>query len=215
MAGLVANARARLAGRGPEALAGALLGVWWLLPFAVLFPGHEGIFTGSSGLQADDHMQYIAFIRDAGENLLISNRFDVVADPHLFLHPVFAISGLLWKLGASLQVALIAWQPVAVVALLAAFAAYVRRFLPGAPGPRAVALLLALFFFTPAAPAAEWLSGSGSLQFGTLVVGLELFPASYPWGGAAAALAIAAMPVYLLGIEAPATRTPSPSGCFR
>ncbi|MGI9021603.1 MAG: hypothetical protein ACR2G3_12960 [Solirubrobacterales bacterium] len=214
---LAADTRPRVAGRGPEVLAGALLAIWWLVPFAVLFPDHDGTFTGSIGLQADDHMQYLAFIRDAGENVLISNRFDVVADPHLFLHPLFALSGLIWKLGASLQVALIAWQPVAAVALVAAFAAYVRRFFADAPGARLVALLLALFFFTPAAALAEWLSDDGLMQFGTLVVGLELFPASYPWGGAPGALSIAAMPFFLLAIERlmdPARRAPGRSALY-
>jgi hypothetical protein len=49
---------------------------------------------------------------------LISNQFDLRSDPHLFLHPVFALSALAWRLGLSLQVAFLAWQPVWASALV-------------------------------------------------------------------------------------------------
>lgn len=179
----------------------AALGFWMLTPLIVFAAaGGGGEFNGTYGIQVDDQFQYMSFVREAGEHALISNRFDVVRDPHVFLHPVFLASGLLWKLGASIQLAFLAWQPVAVAVLFLASAAYVRRLL-GTGSAAGIALLLGLFFFTPATPLAHWLGGAPQLQFGTLVVGLELFAAGYPWSGAAATIAIALMPVFLLGVE--------------
>lgn len=178
----------------------AALAFWMLTPLVVLVAAGGGDFNGTYGIQVDDQFQYMSFVREAGEHVLISNRFDVAPDPHVFLHPMFLASGLLWKLGASIQVAFLAWQPFAAAVLFFASAAYVRRLL--GQGPAAgIALLLGLFFFTPATPLVHWLGGGPQLQFGTLVMGLELFTAGYPWSGAAATVAIALMPVFLLGVE--------------
>src|SRR5439155_25867837 len=44
--------------------------------------------------------------------------------------------------------------------------------------------------------------GGHSLQFGTKVMGLEMFPAGYTWGGASpGAISVALMPLFLLGVE--------------
>src|SRR3954449_13072912 len=100
-------ARAAIAVRGRlgmESAVFALLALWSVLPFAVFFLSfHDGgvsldrgngVFNGSAGLQVGDHMQYLGWIRDAGEHVLFSNRYDVAHDPHLFLHPVFLLAGL-------------------------------------------------------------------------------------------------------------------------
>ena len=34
--------------------------------------------------------------------------------PHDYLHPMYLISGLLWRLGVSVQVAYLIWKPVAI-----------------------------------------------------------------------------------------------------
>jgi hypothetical protein len=187
--------------RAPEALLGGLFALWSLLPFALLFLGRDpGVFNGSNGLQVADHMQYLAFIRDAGENVLFSNRMDVASDPHLFLHPVSAISGLLWRLGASIQLAFLAWLPLTVALLVLGYAAYVRRLVAGR-GQAAAALALALFYFSIAAPLTDWLGADPELEFGTLIVGLEMFTGAYPWGGFPGAISVACMPLFLLGVE--------------
>jgi len=178
----------------------AALAFWMLTPLVVLVAAGGGDFNGTYGIQVDDQFQYMSFVREAGEHLLISNRFDVAPGPHVFLHPMFLASGLLWKLGASIQVAFLAWQPFAAAVLFFASAAYVRRLL-GQGAAAGIALLLGLFFFTPATPLVHWLGGGPQLQFGTLVMGLELFTGGYPWSGAAATIAIALMPIFLLGIE--------------
>jgi hypothetical protein len=159
-------------------------------------------------------MQYLSFIRDAGDHFLISNRFDVVPDRHLFLDPVFLVSGLVWKLGASIQLAFLLWLPVAVAVLVAGFAAYARRLLGSDRAAVMVALILAFFYVAPAMPLAEWLHGGRTLRFGTQVVGLEMFAGSYPWGGFPAAIAIGLMPAFLLGVERvldPSKRAPGRS----
>jgi hypothetical protein len=187
--------------REPEAwlLAGFVL--WSLLPIPLLLPLH-GTFTGTYGLQVADQYQHMAFIRDAGEHLLASSRFDLAPDPHLFLHPLFVVSGLVWRAGGSIQLAFLVWLPVAIAVLFAGFALYVRRVLGGARGARLAALFLALFFFTPAAPLADWLSaGDGKFRFGTKLMGLEMFPGGYVWGGFAATISVGLMPLFLLGAE--------------
>src|SRR3712207_1902793 len=110
----------------------AALALWSLVPLAVVaIPelggpsgAARGRFNGTDGLQVGDHLQYLAWVRDAGEHLLFSNRFDTVSDPHLFLHPMFAPSGLLWQLGVPLQLAMLAWKPVGVFVLFAGYAAF-------------------------------------------------------------------------------------------
>src|SRR4051812_29607371 len=80
--------------REPETWLLAALVIWALVPFGLLI-GPHGVFNGSGGLQVADHMQHMAFIRDAGEHGLISSRFGLAPDPHIFLHPLFLASGLL------------------------------------------------------------------------------------------------------------------------
>src|SRR5205807_6805607 len=118
--------------------------------------------------------------------------------PHLFLHPMFVLSGLAWRAGASLQLAYLAWRPVALAVIVIGFVAYVRRVVGPDPWLRAGALLLALFFATPAWAVAGWFPfGSARSQFGLDVLGLEMFPGGYTSLG----LVFGLMPRYLLGVE--------------
>jgi hypothetical protein len=193
---------------GPLRLVALLFGVWLLVPLAVLFVHVHGglrissggrVFVGADFYDVPDQLQYMAWIRDAGQHALVSNLFDLRPDPHLFLHPLFAISGLLWQLGASIQLSFLAWQPIYAIALFIGFAAYAGRFIDS-PAPRACALVLALFMFAPAGPLYDWLHiGDARQQFGTLVMGLEMFPAGYLTG--AGAVAVGLMPLCLLGVE--------------
>lgn len=192
-------------------MAAVALALWALVPLATLAlasgggPGalfEPGRFTGAEGIQVADQLQYLAWIRDAGSNVLFSNRFDVVADPHLFLHPMWALSGAAWQAGVSLQIAFLAWKPVGVVVLFAGFAAYVRRMVEPGGLTRPAALLLALFFFAPVAWLSDWAGlGSADLRFGSLVMALELFPAGLLWGIVPTAIALGLMPLFLLGVE--------------
>jgi hypothetical protein len=184
-----------------------LWALWGLLPLAILFGsvagglhvGSDGrMFTGADQLDVPDQLQYIAWVRESGQHWLFSNRFDLVPDPRLFLHPLWVLSGLAWKAGASLQVAFLAWRPVALGVVFAGFAAYVRRLVPAGPWTRAGTLALALFMFTPATAVAELASASDAhLRFGLRVLGLELFPGGYT----AIGMVVGLMPLFLLGVE--------------
>lgn len=177
-----------------------MLAAFSLLPI-VLLAGGGDVFIGSDGLNVADHLQYMGFIRDAGENVLFSNRFDVVDDPYLFLHPTFAISGLAWQLGASIQLAFLMWKPVGVLALFLAFAAYVRRLLEPDTAAILAALSLALFFFSPALALADWLDASDRFVFGSSIIAFELWGAGFTLGVAGGTLAVAGVPLFLLAIE--------------
>ena len=184
----------------------AAVAAWGLIPLAVLLVAAntgsaEGTFTGSAGVQIGDHLQYIAWIRDSGEHGLISNRFDAVSDPYLFLHPMWIVSGAIWKLGASLQLAFLLWKPIAAIALFAGFAAYVRRHLPDSPGARAAALAGALFYFSPVAVLTDWGGVFDDQRFPSFAMALELFPAGLLWSVFPTAIALGLMPYFLLGVE--------------
>ena len=191
--------------------------LWALLPLALLFVhlsgglsiGSQGrVFTGADVFDVPDQLQYLAWVRDAGEHVLVSNQFDLVPDPRLFLHPLFWLSGLAWRAGVSLQLAYLAWRPIAVAILLIGFVAYVRRLVGPDPRLRAGVLVLALFFATPAWAVWGWSGlGSARMRFGVDVMGLEMFPGAYTSNG----LVFGLMPLYLLGVEAlldPARRSP-------
>ena len=192
---------------GAERLLLAALAAWSLVPLGLLLAGAGGpaladdrfVFTGSDGHFVADNMQYLAWIREAGEHVLSSNRYDVVDDPALFLHPMFALSGAAWRLGLSLQLALIGWKPLALIVLFTGYAAYVRSRLTGS-GERAAALALALFFFTPAVPLLAWTGLEGQL-FPTLVIGFELFSAGLVWAVLPTAVTVGLVPLFLLGVE--------------
>ena len=195
------RAALRPRGAGEWALLAALA-VWSAVSLAILLardPG--GQFTGVDARQIGDGLQYLAWVRDSGDHLLISNRFDSVEDPHLFPHPMWLVSGGLWRAGLGLQLAYLLWKPVAVLVLFASFALYVRRMLDGAAA-RAAALALALFFFAPAAWITDWTgAGSADLEFGSLTLALEMFPAGFTWGVLPTAITLGLMPPFLLGVE--------------
>jgi hypothetical protein len=196
----VTGERTRI-GRGFYAV-GAVVALWLVVPFIVLFVAvgsHGRAFTGAAFYDAVDQLQYMAWIRDAGQHGLVSNLFDIRPDPHLFLHPVFGLAGLLWKLGASIQLAFLVWEPLFAAAILVGFAVYVRRMI-ASPRAQVAALFLALFMLTPVTPLFAWLHlGSAADQFGALVMGLETFPGGYLSG--AGAIAIGLLGPFLLGVE--------------
>jgi hypothetical protein len=196
----------------PPAVVLAAVAVWTLVPLFTLL-GHSGSFNGGYGLDLPDLMQYMGFIRDSGQHLLISNLFDAAPARHLLLNPAFALSGLAWKVGASIQLALLMWVPVGLVALFVGFSSYARRLLGEDRRAIAITLLIAFFFFSPAKPLADWLHASAHLQFGTSVVALEMFAGSYAWG-TVPAISIALVPLFLLAIERlldPSRRAPGRS----
>lgn len=196
--------------------------LWTLVPLAVFMVGPGRIpsiwttpFVASDGMQVGDQLQYLAWIREAGQHVLFSNRFDTLDDPRLFFHPMFSLSGLAWKLGISLQVAYLLWKPVGVLALFTGFAAYVRRTVSGGAGDRVVALTLALFYLTPMLAVMRFAGVEEEYLFPTMTVGLDMFPAAFAWGVYPTAIAVGLLPLAFLGMERivdPDRRNPGRSG---
>jgi hypothetical protein len=195
--------RARRLDRWELAILGLLTAVAFA-PLAVLLVRavvEDSTWTGADSRNPADQLQYLAWVRDSREHGLASNRFGFLGGGHVFLHPMFFLSGLLFKLGVDPRLALVLWKPVAVVVVFTGFLAYVRR-VEERPWPRRVALLLGLFAFTPAAAVVRPLDIGGAKGTGDIGhLGAELFAAGRLWGYLPASIAIGLMPLFLLGVE--------------
>lgn len=144
---------------------------------------HGRVWTGTDGLFITDQMQYLAWIQSAARHGLVSDLFVLHATTADYLQPLVAISGALTALGLAAWLALLIWQPVAVVGMFFAVRAFVRRSLPGpGSGARRAALAIGLF--------------GGSLP----AIG-DAWPAFWSWGYAFALIAIAALTGALLSYE--------------
>jgi hypothetical protein len=189
----------------------ASLAAWGLFPLVLLlahalhaharFTGVDGLI-GADGVLGADQLQYLAWARDAGTHGLASDLFSLARSGHVYLQPLFEITGALWRLGLSLPLAYLLWKPVAVIALFAGTLAWARRMFGDQPAARAAVVALSLFLYTPLAALVSWASlGSGPFRFQMYLLGYELLPANKLWGYAPSAIALALMPVTLLAIE--------------
>ena len=185
-------------------IAAALL-AWSLIPLTILLVQvirDGGVLSGSDGILAgSDQQLYFTWIRESGSDLLISNEYRLGHSDGVFLHPVYALSGLLWRLGVGLELALWVWKPIAAGALGAGAWLLTGRFLAGRE--RVAAFALGLFFYSPVLPLLIWtdagLSGVDHLVF--LLVSNEAMPAIQLWGYLHAALGIGLTALAVLGIE--------------
>lgn len=169
-------------------------------PLAWLYLFGDGIPTAVDGIAVIDQAQYLAWVKDAQGNGLISNLFDVVPDKAVFVHPQFSLSGLLTSMGLSVEASYLLWKPISVAAMAAGVTVYIRRTVPPGGWRRCAALVLALFFFAPVAPLSDWTSLGGEEFFaGAEIMGYEM------WIGAVwtyqTAVSVALMPIYLLALE--------------
>ncbi len=187
------------------------LAVYGLFPLAValihaaqthtVFTGADGLI-GADGVLGADQLQYLAWARDAGGHGLAGDLFSLAPSGHVYLEPLFEITGLLWRAGLSLQLAYLIWKPVAVLALALAGFAWARRMFPGQPGARGATVILALFLCTPLSALFSWTQlGSARFRFGLYLLGDELLAANKLWGYVPSALALALVPVALLAVE--------------
>jgi len=188
----------------------AALAAWGVVPVIVMalhalhvharLTGADGLI-GADGVLGADQLQYLAWARDAGAHGLISDLFTLAPTAHVFLEPLSIVTGVLWRIGLSLQLAYLLWKPVAAVALFAAAFAWAHRLADGA-GARAAVIALSLFLYTPLAWLFDWAQlGSGGFRFQLYLIGWELLPANKLWGYVPSALALALMPVALLAVE--------------
>jgi hypothetical protein len=189
----------------------AALAAWGLFPLVLLlvhagdaharFTGANGLI-GADGVLGADQLQYLAWARDAGAHGLASDLFSLAPSGHVYLQPVFTIVGALHRAGLSLALAYLLFTPVAIVAMLAGAVAWARRFFGDQAVPRAAAVALSLFLYTPLAALFSWASlGSGSFRFSLYLLGYEVLAANKLWGYVPSALALALVPVALLAIE--------------
>ena len=175
--------------------------------FAIVFPlllkGRT--WSGGESAVALDQLQYLTWIREAGNHGLIGNRWDFSPDSRVFLHPGFLISGLLYRLGVPIQAAYAAlWKPVAAVLTFSAALLWVRRLVEGVWARRA-ALFVALFAVMPWSALVKWFSIGDRRN--NYIWGLKLdFMSGEIWsvqplqGYAMTAIAIALMVFVLLGV---------------
>ena len=183
-----------------------------LVPLGLIAPGGGGgTLTGATGIFAADQLQYLAWVRDLGTSLLARNSFDLAPSSHVFVEPVFALSGALVRLGVSPAWAYDLWLPVAAVALALAYRSYTHR-LVAQPAALAAALLLALFATSPLAPLLDSVAGLSPGRHNQLALAVaDLTPALQLWGYFPIAIALALVCVSLLAVERaidPARRAP-------
>lgn len=189
----------------------AALAVWGLFPIALLlvhasqthstFTGADGLI-GADGVLGADQLQYLAWARDAGTHGLASDLFTLAPTGHVYLEPLFTITGGLWRVGLSLQLAYLVWKPLAILALFLGALAWARRAFADELGARAAAVVLALFLYTPLTALFSWAKlGSGPFRFHLYLLGSELLAASKVWGYVPSAFALALVPVALLAVE--------------
>jgi hypothetical protein len=160
-----------------------------------------GVVTGGDGFLVADPLQYLTWLREAGEGVAVGNLYDLEDGPSSFVHPGVLISGFLHQLGLGVVASYMVWKPVAVVALFAGALALCRRFLPR-PGDRALALVLGLFFASPVAALVGWAEiGDNDVKFDFDFISGELWTGTYLWGYLFTAVAVGVMPLGLLAYE--------------
>jgi hypothetical protein len=200
-------ARSASAGRGLDRFEAGVLVVLLGLALAPLLGllvrvwTQGGVVTGGDGFLVADPMQYLTWLREAGENVAVANLYDLDDGPSSFVHPGVLISGLLHQLGLGVVASYMVWKPVAVAALFAGSLALCRRFLARS-GDRGLALALALFFASPiAALVGRAGIGGNDLKFDFDFISGELWTGTYLWGYLFTAVAVGVMPIGLLAYE--------------
>ncbi|MBJ7521137.1 MAG: hypothetical protein JHC84_15665 [Solirubrobacteraceae bacterium] len=195
--------RRRLAFDRVEWLLLAALAVFSVAVLVPLLAKTDRTITGADGLLAADQLQYLTWIREASNHVLIGNLFDLAPGDRTFFHPVFAVSGRLVALGAPLAVAyLLVWKPVAVGTMFFGIQRYARRFFPDAPGARHTAIVLGVFGVMPMSWIVAWTNWGGQpRQYSFDFISGEMFAAGWLWGYLPTAIAVGLLPLVLLGVE--------------
>ncbi len=196
---------------GAEIVLLAALAVYGLFPLLLalvhasqthtVFTGADGLI-GADGVLGADQLQYLAWARDGGAHGLASDLFSLTPSGHVYLEPLFEITGLLGRVGLSLPLAYLLWKPIAVLALLAAAVAWARRMVADQVPARAAVVTLALFLYTPLTALFSWTGlGGAPFRYQMYLLGYELLAANKIWGYVPSALGVALVPVALLAVE--------------
>lgn len=189
--------------RDPALGVGLLAAGWSLatLTYVLVRSAIHGLtFAGPYGaLFPVDQLRYLAWIRNAGHHLLIADPYRAEAS-HVYLHPLFLLSGLLWRAGMSIQLAYLVWTPVALAVVVWGFARYAGQFFVGRE--RAAAMLLGLLFFSPLVPLLDWGGIVNRNGANELVISAG-HGALYwqAWGYLPTVIALGLMPLFLIAVE--------------
>ncbi len=156
------------------------------------------VFLGADGFVARDQLQYLSWATDAGHHGLIANLYAFHLGGHVFLHPLWLLIGVL-HVGAGLSYPLLVacLKAATVLVLFAAIHAYARSVLGGTRRAVVVAMVIALFMSSPTYLLANVLQFGGSR-----LVNLETLSVVWINGYYEIALAVAAMLVFLMQVDA-------------
>lgn len=200
--------RRRRPGAGP--VASAALTMWALAPVVYLLAeaSRRGlVVSGTDGaLAGADQLFYMDSIRQSGEHVLIGDNFDLTLGGQVFLHPLYLLGGILWRLGVSIQATFWLLSVLAAPVLGFGAAAVVAHALRSAR-ERLVALGVSLFYLSPLVPLLAWAGGVSPFQRFELdfPVG-ESMPAWQLWGYPHAAIAVGLMAASVAGALSLAAR---------
>ena len=150
------------------------------------------IWTGIEG--GMDQAQWVNWIRDASEHVLVRDLYRLEPSAASFLHPGVLVSGGLAALGLAPSTVYLLWKPIAVVALFFAARAYVHRTLSGKAARRA-ALVLALLFVWPVRDLARLVVTDAEALSEVPLASFELWPVYWHWGYHFTPIAVALMTV--------------------
>jgi hypothetical protein len=165
---------------------------------------HGRVFLGADGRIASDQLQYLAWATDAARHVLSSDLYAFHLGGHVFLQPVFLLTGLLHVyIGLSYPLLLAAWKLVAIGALFGAVYRYARSLAGVNPLKVSLVLALALFMVSPTylvingghIGSPNTISDVGALS-------QEIFPVQMISGYFPLALAVAASTVVLIQLDA-------------
>lgn len=164
---------------------------------ALLSTGRE--LTGGENQVAADQLQYLSWIVSSAKHGTINNLWTIPAQGSShFVEPGFFVSGLLHRAGLGVIPSYQLWKLVSIPLLVIAFAAYVRRLLPPG-GARAAGLALALFGLSPVGALVGWGSLHGGWRAQIEFAAGEMFAPGWMWGYMMTGVAVALVPLVLLG----------------
>jgi len=198
--------------RGLRLAAVAVALAWAAVPVAAVVYHtlrHGGVLTGTdSPLPGADQLFYMDSIRQSGAHLLITDHFDLVIGQAVFLHPLYLLGGILWRLGVPIQGAFWLLSLLAAPALALGALALAARCLHGS-GERAAAVAVGLFYMSPLVPLLAWSGAVGGYQRFLLEVPAgESMPAWQLWGYPHSGIAVGMLALALAGAAQVAAGAP-------
>jgi hypothetical protein len=111
---------------------------------------HDRVFIGAGASTPDDTLQYLAWATDAAHHGLIANLYGFHNGGHVFLHPIWLLTGLLHvDAGVSYSLLLAVWQAVTLVLLVFAIRRLAQAFFHDDQTKCGLVLVLALFVVSP------------------------------------------------------------------